>query len=381
MHGLVPCNSFAYAYAFTYSLWAHGHPDGKTSINRDHGSWHILVLVLVHIQYCEYTKPMSRSNESSRGQDVPGDVKDAFESLEKKLDAGLADLMADEGNSRTDDDDDDDGDDGDDGDDTANDSLVALAAADDAAREAEAMARSMAEEAATFAATVASTTVDDDATSAEERIEMTRLSQRNEEEAELLQQKAALAASARQKAKGKSPKQISILLLGLIGLILALGVGSVFHRTRSTRPEANEHDDSTQTLFDIIKEWNVKHEKEERYNEAMRNMLNPRREDTKDAGEQHNAHQEEHKETIPHDHEEQQYLIAGDGQMAKLINAMYQPVYYVTYRPVQRLRYYYYHQTPSHRQEEVVVRQSRSGGAVTYRKAKVVQNVHHNRSF
>ena len=184
---------------------------------------------------------MSRSNESSRGQDVPGDVKDAFESLEKKLDAGLADLMADEGNSRparptgADDDDDDDGDD------TVNDSLAALAAADDAAREAEAMARSMAEEAASFAATVASTTVDDDATSAEERIEMTRLSQRNEEEdnreeAELLQQKAALAASARQEAKGKSPKQISILLLGLIGLILALGVGSVFHRTRSTHP-------------------------------------------------------------------------------------------------------------------------------------------------
>ena len=324
---------------------------------------------------------MSRSNESSRGQDVPGDVKDAFESLEKKLDAGLADLMADEGNSRSDGDDDDgdDDDDGGGGDDTANDSLAALAAADDAAREAEAMARSMAEEAATFAATVASTTVDDDATSAEERIEMTRLSQRNEEEAELLQQKAALAASARQKAKGKSPKQISILVLGLIGLILALG-GSIFHRTRSTRPEANEHDDSTQTLFDIIKEWNVKHEKEERYNNAMRNMLNPRREDVKDAGEQHNAHQEEYKETI-HDHEEQQYLIAGDGQMAKLINAMYQPVYYVTYRPVQRLRYYYYHQTPSHHQEEVVVRQSRSGGAVTYRKAKVVQDVHHNRSF
>ena len=329
---------------------------------------------------------MSRSNDSSRGQDVPGDVKDAFESLEKKLDAGLADLMADEGNSRSDGDDDGDDDDGGGGgggggDDTANDSLAALAAADDAAREAEAMARSMAEEAATFAATVASTTVDDDATSAEERIEMTRLSQRNEEEAELLQQKAALAASARQKAKGKSPKQISILLLGLIGLILALGVGSVFHRTRSTHPEANEHDGSTQTLFDIIKEWNVKHEKEERYNNAMRNMLNPRREDVKDAGEQHNAHQEEYKETIPHDHEEQQNLIAGDGQMAKLINAMYQPVYYVTYRPVQRLRYYYYHQTPSHHQEEVVARQSRSGGAVTYRKAKVVQNVHHNRSF
>jgi len=335
---------------------------------------------------------MSRSNESSRGQDVPGDVKDAFESLEKKLDAGLADLMADEGNSRparptrtgTDDDDDD-------GDDTAKDSLAALAAADDAAREAEAMARSMAEEAASFAATVASTTVGDNATSAEERIEMTtemtRLSPRDEEEdnreeAELLQQKAALAASARQKGKGKSPKQISILLLGLIGLILALGAGSVFHRTRSTHPEATEHDDSTQTLFDIIKEWNVKHEKEERYNEAMRNMLNPRREGAKDAGEQHNAHQEEYKqETIPHDHEEQQYLISGDGQMAKLINAMYQPVYYVTYRPVQRLRYYYYHQTPSQHQEEVVVRQSRSGGAVTYRKARVVQNVHHNRSF
>jgi hypothetical protein len=244
----------------------------------------------------------------------------------------------------------------------------------------------MAEEAASFAATVASTTVDDDATSAEERIEMTRSSPRNEEEdnreeAELLQQKAALTASARRKAKGKSPKQISILLLGLIGLILALGVGSVFHRTRSTHPEANEHDDSTQTLFDIIKEWNVKHEKEERYNEAMRNMLNPRREGVKDAEEQNHAHQEEYKETIPHDHEEQQYLISGGGQMAKLINAMYQPVYYVTYRPVQRLRYYYYHQTPSHHQEEVVVRQSRSGGAVTYRKAKVVQNVHHNRSF
>ena len=332
--------------------------------------------------HCEYTRPMSRSNEGSRGQDVPGDVKDAFESLEKKLDAGLADLMADEGNSRparptgTDDDD------------TAKHSLAALAAADDAAREAEAMARSMAEEAGSFAATVASTTVDDDATSAEERIEMTRLSPRNgeeednREEAELLQQRAALAASARQKAKGKSPKQMSILLLGLIGLILALGAGSVFHRTRSTHPEANEHDDSTQTLFDIIKEWNVKHEKEERYNEAMRNMLNPRREGVKDAGEQHNAHQEEYKqETIPHDHEEQQYLISGDGQMAKLINAMYQPVYYVTYRPVQRLRYYYYHQTPSQHQEEVVVRQSRSGGAVTYRKARVVQNVHHNRSF
>ena len=134
----------------------------------------------------------------------------------------------------------------------------------------------------------------------------------------------------------------------------------------------DHRDDST--LFDIIKEWNTKHEKDQRYNEAMRNMLNPKREENNIVEEEEPYNDET---TQQQQEEQQQYLISGDGRLATLINTVYQPIYYVTYRPVQRLRYYYYHQTPSH-QEEVVIRQSRGGGhqTMTYRKARIVQNVH-----
>ena len=323
---------------------------------------------------------MPRNNESKE-QDVPGDVKDAFDSLEKKLDAGLADLMADEGNSRSrqkieaiDDDD---------VDDDINiiavpsDSREALAAADDGAREAEAMARRMAEEASSFATAVAATTSTvGDVTSSEEHVASTTssrqdLTEDNREQAQTLQATALVNAS-QSKSKDKSSKQISLLLLGLIGLILALGIGSIVHRqAMSNRLESNNDDQRDDaTLFDIIKEWNTMNEKEQRYNEAMRNMLNPRREEEEPYDDETTKQQQE---------EQQQYLISGDGRMATLINTLYQPVYYVTYRPVQRLRYYYYHQTPSH-QEEVVMRQSRGDGGhrtVTYRKARIVQNAHH----
>ena len=315
-------------------------------------------------------------NDESKEQDVPGDVKDAFDSLEKKLDAGLADLMADGGSSRSDQkieaiDDDDVDDDGD----VPSASRAALAAADDGAREAEAMARRMAEEAASFATAVAATGTDivDDATS-EEHLASTTSSRQdlteedNKEQAQILQA-AALANASKNKAKGNSSKQISLLIFGLLGLILTLGIGSIFHKS-NVEPNNGEKDDAT--LFDIIKEWNTKHEKEQRYNEAMRNMINPRREEQK-------VVEEEPYDEAGKQQQQQQYLMSGDSRMATLINTLYQPVYYVTYRPVQKLRYYYYHETPSH-QEEVVMRQSRSDGGhqtVTYRKARIVQNVHH----
>ena len=308
---------------------------------------------------------MSRYNESQE-QEVPGDVKDAFDSLEKKLDAGLADLMADEGSRRRviDDDDDDDND-------IPSDSRAALAAADDGAREAEAMARKMAEEAASFAATAVTiaATVDNVSTSSSHQ----DLTEENKEQAQILQ--AGTSADASQIGKkDKSSKQISILVLGLVGLVLALGVGSIFHRRRVSNHLPKDEKKNDATLFDIVKDWNTKHEKEQRYNEAIRNMLNPKREESQ-VVEEPNVEQEGYDEAV--NQQEQQYLIAGDGRMAYLINALYQPVYYVTYRPVQKLRYYYYHQAPSH-QEEVVMRQSRGGGqTVTYRKARIVQNVHH----
>ena len=331
---------------------------------------------------------MSRSKESKE-QDVPGDVKDAFDSLEQKLDAGLADLMADEGTTSSrsgqkieaiDDDDVDD----DINIAVPNVSRAALAAADDGAREAEAMARRMAEEAASFATAVAATTSTvDDVTSSEEHLANTMsschdLTEDNKEEAQTLQA-AAIVNASQSKSKDKSSKQISLLLLGLLGLILALGVGSIIHKqATSNHLESNKNDDHRDgsTLFDIIKEWNTRHEKEQRYNEAMRNMLNP------EIGENNVVEKEEPYDdgqaTEQQQEAQQQYLIPGDGRMATLINTLYQPVYYVTYRPVQRLRYYYYHQTPP-QQEEVVMRHSRSGGGhqtVTYRKAKIVQNVH-----
>lgn len=329
---------------------------------------------------------MSRSKESKE-QDVPGDVKDAFDSLEQKLDAGLADLMVDEGTTSSrsgqkieaiDDDDDD-------FDDDINIAVpsvsrAALAAADDGAREAEAMARRMAEEAASFATAVAATnSTVDDVTSSKEHLASTTTSSRqdltedNKDQAQILQAAALVNAS-----QSKSSKQISILLLGLLGLILALGIGSIIHReTVSNHLESNndDHRDDS-TLFDIIKEWNTKHDKEQRYNEAMRNMINPRR-GGNNIEEEEGPYKDE--TTKQQQEEQQQYLISGDGRMATLINTLYQPVYYVTYRPVQRLRYYYYHQTPSH-QEEVVMRQARGDGGhqtVTYRKARIVQNVHH----
>ena len=326
---------------------------------------------------------MSRSKESKE-QDVPGDVKDAFDSLEQKLDAGLADLMADEGTTSSrsgqkieaiDDDDVDD--------DiiiaVPNVSRAALAAADDGAREAEAMARRMAEEAASFATAVAATTSTvDDVTSSEEHLASTTssrqdLTEDNKEEAQTLQAAASVNAS-----QNKSSKQISLLLLGLLGLILALGVGSIIHRQAMSNHLESNNDDhrDDSTLFDIIKEWNTRHEKEQRYNEAMRNIVNP------EIGKNNVVEKEEpyddSQATKQQQEAQQQYLIPGDGRMATLINTLYQPVYYVTYRPVQRLRYYYYHQTPPH-QEEVVMRHSRSGGGhqtVTYRKARIVQNVH-----
>lgn len=329
---------------------------------------------------------MSRSKESTcKEKDVPGDVKDAFESLEQKLDAGLADLMADQGNSKSGKkieafDDDDFDDDINIAEPSA--SRAAIAAANDGAREAEAMARRMAEEAASFAkavaATVTSSTVDD-VTSSEEHLASTTSSRKdldltedNKEQAQALQA-AALVNASQSKSKDKSSKQISLLLLGLLGLILALGIGQTMsNHLVSNNDDHTSRDDST--LFDIIKEWNTKHEKDQRYNEAMRNMLNPKREENNIVEEEEPYNDET---TQQQQEEQQQYLISGDGRMATLINTLYQPVYHVTYRPVQRLRYYYYHQTPSH-QEEVVIRQSRGGGhqTMTYRKARIVQNVH-----
>ena len=326
---------------------------------------------------------MSRSKESTcKEKDVPGDVKDAFESLEQKLDAGLADLMSDQGNSKSGQkieaiDDDDFDDDINIAEPSA--SRAAIAAANDGAREAEAMARRMAEEAASFAtavaATVTSSTVDD-VTSSEEHLASTTgsrkdLTEDNKEQAQALQA-AALVNASQSKSKDKSSKQISLLLLGLLGLILALGIGQTMSNHLVSNND-DHRDDST--LFDIIKEWNTKHEKNQRYNEAMRNMLNPKREENNIVEEEEPYNDETTKSK--QQEEQQQYLISGDGRLATLINTVYQPVYYVTYRPVQKLRYYYYHQTPSH-QEEVVIRQSRGGGhqTMTYRKARIVQNVH-----